>query len=317
MTLHDFWFICPKIQLLTNEYVICDEAKHSGKKCFKCYREGKVKEISNYLKKYHLPNKFMKSMIRILFNQKNSQESFNKRKEEMKRNILKIDQIIAPSQFLRNVFIEYGIPEDKITFSENGYNLELFTYFKKKEKKSKKIIFGFVGGIQKHKGIHIMTDAFSDIDKEKAELRIYGKYDPKESYVMNLQKKSKEVNNISFEGEFDDIKLPFSEIDVLITPSIWNETGGPLVIREALATKTPVIASRVGSIPELVFDDVNGLLFNINDSKDLNKKILKIIDHPELIKKFQSNIKTPRSMEEQSKEIANIFSSRINPEGFK
>ena len=50
----------------------------------------------------------------------------------------------------------------------------------------------------------------------------------------------------------------FASIDVLVVPSIWPETS-PIVIREALAAGVPVVASRIGGIPETVVDGVNGI----------------------------------------------------------
>lgn len=57
-----------------------------------------------------------------------------------------------------------------------------------------------------------------------------------------------------------------------ICPSIWYE-GTPLTILEALATGTPVIASRLGSMTESVDDKINGLLFRAGDPDDLRDKI--------------------------------------------
>ena len=71
-------------------------------------------------------------------------------------------------------------------------------------------------------------------------------------------------------GEFKHSRIAeiFSEIDVLVVPSVWYENS-PLVIQEAFLAGTPVIASDIGGIPELVKDKENGLLFKANDDNDL------------------------------------------------
>ena len=207
---------------------------------------------------------------------------------------------------MRKLFVEYGVPEDKITYSENGYGLSAFKGFNKKKKDTDKIIFGFVGGVRRHKGVHILVDAFMNVPEEKAELKIYGNYNSKSEYVKEILTKAKRKKNIKFMGGFEDVREPYSEIDVLLFPSIWYENC-PLVLAEARATKTPIIASNLGAIPEFVEDWKRGLLFESNNPKDLYEKIMRIIDHHELIEKFRANTKPPKSIEEQAKEIEKIY----------
>lgn len=66
----------------------------------------------------------------------------------------------------------------------------------------------------------------------------------------------------------------------LVLPSVWFE-GFPLVVLEAFASGTPVIASRIGSLAEVIEDGVTGLLVRPNDSADLGKRIQWAIDHPD------------------------------------
>jgi len=307
LTLHDYWFICPNIQLLKYDYTICEGPEPN--KCHKCWIKKHSEQLSDALNSYGIPGTIAQKSLNFILRIFNPPRKFKERNEFLRAELAKVDKIIAPSRFLREVFIRYGVPEDKIIYSENGYNLNVFKGFKKKTKDTSKIIFGFVGGISKHKGVHILVDAFMKVPEEKAELRIYGSYNPSSKYVREILAKIKSKQNIRFMGKFGDIKEPYSEIDILVVPSIWHETGGPLVIREALATKTPVIASRVGSIPELIADNVNGLLIEPNNLKDLYEKIMRVIEHPELIEKFKANIIRPRSMEEQAREIEKIYES--------
>ncbi|MBP1911657.1 glycosyltransferase family 4 protein [Thermococcus stetteri] len=306
LTLHDYWFMCPNIQLLKYDYAICEGPEPN--KCRECWVKRQASILSEALNHYHIPKLLVKKPLEFVIRESNSPEKFKRRNEYLKNLVLKVDKIIAPSRFLREMFIKYGIPEDKIVYSENGYNLDAFKGFKKKEKDTDKIIFGFVGGISKHKGVHILVDAFMNVPKDKAELRIYGNYNPNSRYIKEILVKTKS-RNIKFMGRFEDVKEPYSEIDILVVPSIWHETGGPLVVKEAFATKTPVIASNIGCIPEFVENGKTGLLFKPNDTKDLYKKIMEIIENPELIDKFKSNITPPKSIEEQAKEIEGIYKS--------
>ena len=308
LTLHDYWFMCPNIQLLKYDYTICNGPK--ANKCHECWIKKQSKVLSEALSNYHIPEYLTVKSFEIILKFFNPMEKFEKRNQYMMSILLKADKIIAPSKFLRRMFIKYGIPRNKIIYSENGYNLDIFKGFKKKEKNTNKIIFGFVGGIIKHKGVHVLVDAFINIPEDKAELRIYGSYNPNSKYIRELLSKIKEKRNIKFMGRFEDVKHPYSEIDVLVFPSIWYENC-PLVLAEARATKTPVIASNLGAIPEFVKDGKTGLLFKPGDSNDLYEKIIQIIENPKLIDEFKQNITPPKSIKEQVKEIIKVYESVI------
>jgi glycosyltransferase involved in cell wall biosynthesis len=227
----------------------------------------------------------------------------------MKDIYSKVDLFISPSQFLRRKFIEFGIPEDRITLFPYGFNLENFGNLQKVF--SDKLRFGFIGNLLPAKGTHILIEAFNKIKNYNVELRVYGQVNSYKGILGNYLKYLKKISknkNIKFMGRFDykDVGEIFKEIDVLVVPSIWYENS-PLVIQEAFATKTPVIASDIGGIPELIDDGVNGLLFDPNDSDDLYKKINLIIENPSLIEEIRQNIKPPKSIEENAKEIEKIY----------
>jgi glycosyltransferase involved in cell wall biosynthesis len=89
-------------------------------------------------------------------------------------------------------------------------------------------------------------------------------------------------------------------------PSIWPENA-PLVIQEAFWTKTPVIASRIGGIPERVREGMDGLLFNPGDAQDLRAKMELLIEKPETIERLRKNILPPKCIEEHAAEIENVY----------
>ncbi len=80
-----------------------------------------------------------------------------------------------------------------------------------------------------------------------------------------------EKSNIRVMGRFSRVSEPFSNIDVLVVPSITYEGFG-FVVQEAFAAKTPVIASDIGALNEFVKHMENGLLFKVGDGNDLIEK---------------------------------------------
>ena len=72
---------------------------------------------------------------------------------------------------------------------------------------------------------------------------------------------------------------------MLVVPSTWFETF-PLVIGEAMSQGIPVIASRIGGLPEIVDDGVTGLIFEPGNAKDLASKIKMLWDDPDLCQRM-------------------------------
>ena len=71
----------------------------------------------------------------------------------------------------------------------------------------------------------------------------------------------------------------------LVVPSICNETFG-LVAIEAFACATPVLASRIGALADLVQDGITGLLFEPGDATDLAAKVRWAVSHPEQMRQM-------------------------------
>lgn len=103
---------------------------------------------------------------------------------------------------------------------------------------------------------------------------------------------------------------PLVKKESIIVPSIWQEVS-PIVIMEAFATKTVVIASDIGGIPELIKDGINGFLFKPKDIDDLHKKIDLVIKDSSLIEGIKQNIKLPKSIEENTKEIESLYKNLL------
>ncbi len=279
-TLHDYWMMCIRGQLIKDDLTLCSGPnKENCAKCNMKYFNSKQQakeEIEDYLKVFQgLTNK--------------------------------IDLFIAPSKFLREIYVKYGIPGDKIIYMDYGFDKTLFDNIKKES--SKKMQFGFVGRIIPVKGIATLIEAFNQIDHNKALLNIYGNYSNSYQYLKKQCKNSA----IIFHGGFNyqDIANVFSNIEVLIAPSIWFENS-PLVIHEAFIANIPVITSRLGGMAELVKHKRNGLLFEPGNADDLREKIERFIKDPNLIKKLTQKPTKVRSIQQDAQDIINLYNNLLN-----
>ena len=114
------------------------------------------------------------------------------------------------------------------------------------------------------------------------QLKIYGDPEQFPDYGRAVEKLAKEGANadkIQFLGTFPNAQLGeiLSNIDILAVPSRWYENT-PLVIQSAFATCTPVLATDLGGMSELVKHDRNGLVFRLNDARSLAEQLLRIIE---------------------------------------
>ncbi|MFA5389407.1 MAG: glycosyltransferase [Candidatus Omnitrophota bacterium] len=272
-TLHDFWLMCPKGQLLRNNRKICKNPL--GANCPYCLSTSLnpkvlIKKIFKVLMHYKIPARFNPDLSGIY---------------------KAVDLFIAPSNFLRNRFIELGLPKDKIIYLDNGMNTGLLEDTGKI--RSGKIRFGFIGTLAPAKGVHVLIKAFNKIGRGRAILKIYGK-PPANNWPFNYYNAIRYIarsnKDISFMGGFDnkEVAAVFKEIDVLVFSSIWDENS-PLVLHEAILTKTPVLSSDVGGVKELIRDNENGMLYRSGDFDGLAALIGKILENPGIIENLKRN----------------------------
>ena len=289
-TLHDYWPICQRGQLLRRDLTVC--GKPNKLECIKCM----ACQLS----------------IKGRIEKREAIDQINKRAEHIKKMCSLVDVFISPSKFLIKKYKEFGFSENKIIYCEHGMDLNIFRNFTKKP--SKNLRFGYIGTIIPSKGLHILIEAFNKIKNNNISLKIYGpalSYDGFEDYFQRLQRMVSN-HSIRFMNKYENRELAniLSDIDVLIIPSIWYENS-PLTIKEAFMADIPLIASNIGGMAEHIQNNQNGYLFRSGDQRDLYKKIRKFIDQPDLIRKFSKNITPVKTIEKNAKEIEDSYLSLI------
>ncbi len=319
-TLNDYWLLCPQGQLLKGNRMVCDGME--GSDCVSCvlYQLGIRKNVSYFYATIRkcMPDWFFQAAktlyllyAKIFFlRSTHVRKSFHERTDDMKALCGKIDLFLAPSEFLRKRFVAFGIPETRMRLSPYGFDVQ---WIKQASKIPSKLIrFGFIGNLMPAKGAHVLIEAFCGIEEVRAELKIYGKVFSYKSalgdYAGQIKRAAQGCKNIKFMGGFinADAQNIFRVIDVLVVPSIWYENA-PLVIQEAFLSRTPVIASRIGGIPELVRDGENGFLFEAGDSADLKNKLEYAMNSPEVLNKIRESVPAVKSLEENAAEMVRIY----------
>jgi glycosyltransferase involved in cell wall biosynthesis len=146
----------------------------------------------------------------------------------------------------------------------------------------------FVGALtrwHKYKGVDVLIKAFRHVTDRRSDVKLLlvGDGDLKEWYEKFSHSLSLE-DKVVFAGNVSDKQLPFyyAASDIVTLPSKNCSEGFGLVALEANASGKPVIASKVGGIPEVIIDRYNGLLLNPCDEKALADAILQLLDDTDL-----------------------------------
>ena len=326
LTAHDYWYVCPRIQLLDRNGDVCS-GPAGGQKCEWCVSDlpdDSEEDLSDEdtlrrasggsLLKRLLPTKLkhrlkaafipevnevarltmevesLREQIDVLYS---SASHFIGRYNYMVSTMNKVDRIITPSEYTKKKCVGFGFPEGKIQAVYHGLNTKVFTDTKKTA--SDAVRFAYFGGSLRHKGIDVLLRAFEDIPPSKASLQIFGDMCGIER-DEGLERLAGGAR-VTFPGRYDNSQLPevLSEVDVVVVPSLWEETFN-LVVREAFLAGTPVVASRIGALEEAVEDGVDGFLFQPGNVTELRQKFQTLISGPEILMRLRKGIKPVKDL---------------------
>jgi glycosyltransferase involved in cell wall biosynthesis len=188
----------------------------------------------------------------------------------------RVDAYIVLTAFQQEKMVQAGLPREKIHVKPN--------YVSEPEQFGDTKVFGdyalFVGRLSREKSVTTLIDAYRHKDL-RIPLKIVGDGPLHESLQADVQRAGLE-NVIEFLGQQDKsaVLTLMHKARFLVFPSIWYETFG-LTMVEAFACGLPVLASRLGSMAEIVEDRVTGLHFEAGNSADLADKIQWANEHPE------------------------------------
>jgi glycosyltransferase involved in cell wall biosynthesis len=144
---------------------------------------------------------------------------------------------------------------------------------------------GFIGTLSVVKGIDILIKAFKKTNIN-ATLVIAGKGEA--NYEDYLKRLASGDNRIQFIGYVESNSF-YSSIDLLVVPSLWNDTF-PGVAIEACANNLAVIASKRGGLPEIIKDEVNGILIEPTE-ESIHDSILFYYENPSILELHKQNSK--------------------------
>ena len=208
----------------------------------------------------------------------------------------KVNHFIACTEFSKSKFTQAGFSEDRISVKPNFVlDPQASTDPKKRDDwKSREGFALFVGRLSPEKGVRTLFKAWTTLDIHYC-LKVAG--------CGPLEDEMPEQTNIvglGFQAQ-DNVRSLMDEALFLVVPSEWFE-GFPMVIVEAFAHGLPVLASRLGSMGEIIEDGVTGLFFEPGDANDLALKACWLLERPEECRRMGKNARN-RYVEKFSPEV--------------
>ena len=201
------------------------------------------------------------------------------------RSLSKMDHIIGLSQIDRRLLLSLGIPNEKISVITNGIDPDKFKRRRAFVQKNEKLKILCVARFARNKNYELLIEVLSQLRKSVDFQAIFvGDFDTREYFakILSLIRAKGLESYVQIALGLDDAALTdcYLSSDIFVLASFMETL--PLVILEAMYAGLPIVATRVGGIPEIVKDGVNGFLVPPNDSEELFQKCFQLLKDEKL-----------------------------------
>jgi glycosyltransferase involved in cell wall biosynthesis len=253
MELHDYYQVCERTRLERVSGEFCDGPR-GGKSCeTHCFPVG-VGEKGQWAWRTHLYGLAMRHA----------------------------DAFVCPSEFVADLFCDLGVPRERVNIIPCAVpELKVMpndTYVRAVQERNAPLHVVSLGTVIPHKGQHVVIEALRKARLGRVRYTMIGSVT--RPYADEVRQAADAVEGLELRmyGAYERELLPalLGGADAVVVPSVWRETFS-IVVREALACGVPVIASRIGALPEAIREGENGLLFTPGATTEL-AAILQTVD---------------------------------------
>ncbi|MDF2537573.1 MAG: glycosyl transferase family [Herbinix sp.] len=253
LRLSDYFLLCPRFDFL-----------YQKKICEDCLTKG----YKSCIKKRCVKDSIFASLIRV----------FSMKVHKLMKINNDVDAFIAPSEFLKKKLAENGFKEEKI------HCIPTFTSSQSEIDKPEVGDYGlYFGRITKEKGVETLIHAYGKLPR-KYRLVVMGDDATDEAVALKAYINDNKITNIDFIGFKTGIELETVIRNARFTfiPSLWYDNL-PNTALEAFQYFKPVIASNIGSLPELVIHGFNGYLFEPGNVEEVIRYIKELGEDSKII----------------------------------
>jgi len=309
--LMDYWFLCPTVQFLRHEGSLCTGPEIV--KCIEClapenygYQALRVFSKSAGFVEAARPEASLTDVNHSDIGLRRA--SLASRPDFIRHVLAGADRLIAPSLFIRSMFLQHGYPEDLLLHLPYGVDAPQGEIRAVPVGGRDQVTFGFFGSVNSQKGLEILVSAFKECRGESLHLVVRGNMSHFPKYARRVRGLAETDPRVIFKGPYarGELADALSAIDVLVVPSVWYENT-PFVVLEAFCAGRPVIASNLGGLSELVLDGVNGRTFTAGDPAALLEVLSDFERDPELLSRLTGGISRVRSLEDNAADFVKLW----------
>jgi glycosyltransferase involved in cell wall biosynthesis len=238
-------------------------------------------------------------------------QEFFMRKRFIQSHLGLVDRFVAPSRFLRDRYVDWGIPAENILIEDYG-RLPVREGAQPEDPPHLNRI-AFFGQLSHYKGVAVLLEAMKLLVERGVDVRlsIHGanlELQPQD-FLDDFESLLEAIKeHVTFAGPYSAEDLPalLAKTAFVIVPSIWWENS-PLVIQEAFLHRRPVICSDIGGMAEKVTDGTNGLHFRAGDPDSLAGTIERAIGTPGLWNALRDGIGGVLAMDEHVERLSALY----------
>ena len=290
ISLHDYYYLCPKIEMMDYQNYPCSH--YDANKCKRCIG---LLETNDFIYKIYRKNpKVFEKYLHI--NQNITDIRFKKFK-----NLLENAKMVLPvSNRVKEIYKNSDIHANYKVVHIGNRSADEYTNDFSYNCNPHIIKVIFIGRLSFNKGVNILFKIADQTDRQKYEFHFYG--NPMEFKQRLIE------HNIINHGKYDqsDLKKILQDYDLGLVLSVW-EDNGPQVVMELLNNHIPVIGTNMGGIPDFITKD-NGYIFNPYSDDDF-KRLIYFLDNLTIedIYRLKKNIKRTTTTYEHYNKIMSIY----------
>lgn len=224
------------------------------------------------------------------------------------------DRVICISEGIRQVLLKQGVPEQKVITVRSAIDVTAWSEHCSREAfdnefntQPEQLILGMVAQLIPRKGHSLVLQAMQQLAADYPDLQLicFGQGPLRQALEQEAIERGLQ-DRVQFTGFRDDLPKWLGCIDMLVHPALTEGLGISLI--QAAACSVPVIASRAGGMPEIVRDQLNGLLIEPGDLSALKQAMKRLIDEPHTRQQFG---KAGRQLVEQEFSIEQMVEGNL------
>lgn len=308
MTLHDYWPLCPRGQMLRTDGVVCEAPEPAA--CGSCIAATWPHLMPSGEGDFRKPERGMV---------KDDEEAAAARTAYALRCLEAPHRLITPSAAARAVYARAGVPAERIVVCENGVASAAITAAVARLRAEGvrpvgsrgEVRLGVLGSVLPSKGTLELARAFQKAAVPGLTLEVHGNlpaYHGDASYTEALAELAREDTRIRLHGPYQvgGLAQILAGLDGVAAPSRWTEVFG-LTVREASAAGLPVLVSDAGDLPAVTAGGRRGLVVPADDEDAWVEALRRFGGEPELRAALASGEPAVRTTEDMMRQLERLY----------